>query len=480
MPLRAFPICGARLRGARLPHRMPAGSFTEGWRRIAYALGAGGYLVSDRIVVTMAFYYYLPPAGRGLEAQLPDGVLLGALTAWGAARLVGGLFDSLADPLVGWASDRSRSRRGRRRAFLLWGIAPMTSLPVLLFFPPAPPGSVWNAVALAAGLAAYYVFFTVYVGPYLALLPELARGTRERVDLTALMAVASFPMMLLFQPAWLAGVEWGRSLGLGTEDALRAAVVALSLLGFALCLGPILAVDERRFARPEPAALALGAALRTTLRSGPFLVYLAAQVCFILGVTMLQPAVPYYAVVVLGRDEGFAAMLSLAAGPPAVAGFFGVRVLARRAGPRLAIMVATGLLAAGTAMLGLLRADVPGGPHDLRNLVLAFAAMALSGFAVAGFLVLPHVLMGQVIDADERRTGASRAAMFYGVQGLATKWVYQVSLALMSLLLLRFGASPERPLGVLLIGPVAALLCALSAALYALYPERRLLEETRS
>ncbi|MDX1649393.1 MAG: hypothetical protein R3263_06025, partial [Myxococcota bacterium] len=94
-----------------------------------------------------------------------------------------------------------------------------------------------------------------------------------------------------------------------------------------------------------------------------------------------------------------------------------------------------------------------------------------------GFLVLPHVLMGQVIDLDERRTGANRSAMFYGVQGLLTKWVYQVSLALMSWLLVRYGSSPEEPLGVVLIGPAAAALCALSLLLWALYPERRVLRE---
>jgi GPH family glycoside/pentoside/hexuronide:cation symporter len=450
-------------------------------RRWLYALGHPGFLITDRIVLTILFYYYLPPEGRGLAPQLPDGVVLGVLTAWGAARVLGGIVDSLADPFVGWASDRSRSRWGRRRAFLLAGLGPMALLPVALFFPPAPAGSAWNVAFLSAGLAAYYVAFTVYVGPYLALIPELARSAAARVDLTSLLALTTLPVMVAFQPAWLAGVDLGRSLGLDTEAALRAVVLVLSAAALVLGALPILAVDEgRHVARTAPSTLPLGEALATTLKSRPFLVYLGAQICFILGVTMLQPAIPYYAVVVLGRDEGFAALLSMAAVPGAVLGFVGVRFVSRRTGPKRTVMGCVALLAVATALLGALRPGPPGGPHDAANLVLASASLFLAGLSLAGFLVLPHVLMAQVIDLDARRTGANRSAMFYGVQGLLTKWVYQVSLALMSFLLVRFGASAEEPLGVVLIGPVAAALCALSLVLWALYPEARVVEAGRA
>ena len=443
-------------------------------RRVAYAFGAPGYMISDRIVVAIAFYFYLPPEGRGLEPLLDQQILLGVFTAWGLSRLIGGVFDSLADPLVGFGSDRSRSRLGRRRVYLVAGIVPMVVSPVLLFWPPAEPGEGLNFAWLTGLLVVYYVFFTVYVGPYLALIPELARTAHQRIDLTTVQAAASFPILILYPSLWLAGVEVGRSLGLDTAGAIRAVVVVSSGLALALCALPIWAVDEGRFARSEPSALPMGRAVWTTLRSRPFLIYLAAQICFILGVTMLQPAIPYLAIVLLGRSEGFAAMLALASAPTAVLGFFAVRWLGRRAGPKRSIIVCVGLLGVSMVLLGGLRADVPGGPDDARNLAFAFGALSLAGLSLAGFFVLPHVLMGQVIDLDERETGANRSAMFYGVQGLLTKWVYAASLALLSFLFQRFGASPEEPLGVILVGPVAAVMCGLSVLLYAAYPERRL------
>jgi len=448
-------------------------------RRLAYALGSPGFVISDRIVVAIAFYYYLPPTGRGLEPLLSQELFLGVLTAWGLSRLIGGAFDSLADPLVGWGSDRSHSRLGRRRSYMIYGVVPMVAAPVALFWPPSASAGLANFASLTALLVVYYVAFTFYVGPYLALIPELARTAQDRVDLTAIQAAVTLPILILFPAFWLAGVEVGRGLGLDTAASIRAIVVIASAASLGLCLLPILAVDEVRYAKPAPSALSLAVAVRITLRNRPFLLYLSAQILFILGVTMLQPAIPYFAVVLLGRGEGFAAALALASAPFALAGFFLVRALSTRFGPRRSIIVCIGLLALSCVALGAIRPDGPGGPRDLPNLALAFTSMGLSGFALAGFLVLPHVLMGQVIDLDERTTGANRSAMFYGVQGLLTKWVYAASLALLSFLFARFGNSPEEPLGVMLVGPVAAGLCALSMGLFALYPERRLLAEAR-
>jgi GPH family glycoside/pentoside/hexuronide:cation symporter len=125
-----------------------------------------------------------------------------------------------------------------------------------------------------------------------------------------------------------------------------------------------------------------------------------------------------------------------------------------------------------------MRPDVPGGPWDRWNLTLAFASMALAGIPVAGFVTLPNVLMGQLVDYDAARTGAQRAAMYFGMQGLATKWLYGIGNAILAWLFARFGNSAEAPLGVILSGPVAAGFCLVSAALYTRYPEREVLRAT--
>ena len=88
-------------------------------------------------------------------------------------------------------------------------------------------------------------------------------------------------------------------------------------------------------------------------------------------------------------------------------------------------------------------------------------------------------MLGQLIDRDERRSGSHRSAMFYGMQGFATKWVYGLSLWVLTFLLARFGNSPAEPLGVILSGPVAGAACLLSVVILAFYPERAVLASAR-
>ncbi len=440
-------------------------------RRLLYSLGAAGWQLTDRLVVSVALFYYLPPPGRGLEDPLSPRIFLGVFTVYGVASLVGRVFDMLADPVVGWASDRSRSRLGRRRIFLAGGILPMVALPVLLFWPPGAPGSTANALWLAGILALYFVFFTVYVGPYLALLPEIARSTEERVNLSTLMAVATLPAAI-FGGVYGLGIDWGVARGLAVEEALRALVLAASALALVLCALPLLAVDERRFCRGEPSSLSIREALGATFANRPFRRYLAAQIPFIVGVNMVQPALIYYATVVLGRSEGFTAPLGGVLMGATILAFVPVNRLARRYGPKRSILACVAGFGVGLALLGLLRPDVPGGPHDAANLLLVFGVMACMGAPLAGFVTLPNVLISQVIDFDTHRTGAHRAAMYFGAQGLATKLLYGVSGAILAFLFQRFGNSAEDPLGVLLVGPVAGAFCGISALLFLRYPER--------
>lgn len=447
-------------------------------RRVAYALGNAGFNLTSQIVVAIGIYYYLPPGHvSDLEPLLSAELHLGVFTAYGMARLLGGVVDSLADPVVGHFSDRSRSRLGRRRSFMIYGIVPMVGTPVLLFFPPGEPGSDANFVHLAVLLTVYFVFFTVYVAPYLALLPEIARSQEERVALSRLFALVGFPVLAFYGPGWQLGVDWARSAGVPSETAIRAVVVVSSVLALAICLAPILAIDERRLRHAVPSDLSLRDAVLLTLRNGPFLVYLGAQILFILGVQMVLPWLPYLAEVVLGRDLSFAAVLGLAAVVPGLAGFLLVPRVVEFLGPKRTIVGSAGALGALLCLLGLLEPGLPGGGQDQRNLALAFGVMVLLGPTIAVFLILPNVVLAQLIDQDEVRTGANRSAMYLGAQGLLTKWAYAASAVVLSYLFVEYGNSRDAPLGVVLVGPVAGALCLGAAGLYALYPEKRVLLE---
>ncbi len=448
-----------------------------GPRLVLFAVGSAGYQFAERIVVNIAVYFYLPPAGRGLEPQVSQELFLGGLTAFGLAMLVGRLFDMLADPVVAQATDSSRSRFGRRRLYMLIAAVPMSLVPVLLFWPPGAPGSEANFWWLSVVLDAYNVFFTIYVVPYLALIPELAEGLEERVNLTTLMALVSFPVLGLYSVGWTWAYEGARTAGFTPTDAIRVVVVVSAILAAAFSLLPVWAVDETRHARSIRSDLPVLEALGATIRNPPFLIYLVGQIFFVIGITLINSSLVYYATVVLGRSEGFAGSLGAILFVSTAVSFLVVNPVSRRVGPKWTLIGCVLLFSAALFALGLLEVAAAGTPEDARNLAIIVAVMLVCGVSVAGFLVLPHVMISQLIDRDTARTGAHRGAMFFGVQGLFTKLMYGVAGAILAFLFARFGNSSEEPLGVLLIGPVAGGFCLVSVLCFALYPERRVVSE---
>jgi GPH family glycoside/pentoside/hexuronide:cation symporter len=459
------------------PDRYPTGhlNFRDS---VLFALGAPGWQITATAVVSIGIYFYLPPEGAGLEVQVSEEIFFGVLTAYGLARLIGGVIDSLADPIVGHLSDRSHSRIGRRKLFLILGIVPMVVTPALLFFPPGEPGTRGVFVYLTVLLSLYYIFFTIYVSPYNALIPEIAKTESERVELTRLKSVIGGCIIMAYGTLWLAGIKFFKEMGMEASTAVQTVVVISCFISFVLCICPILAVKEHElnFTR---STMDMKTALSTTLKNKPFLIYLFAQIFYYMGVTMSGPAIPYFARVILGRDEGFAAIISLSMMPGILIGFYAIQKVVDRFGTKNTLVISVAILGLAHIPYGFLTPSAPGDSHDLFNVILVISLSAFKGLAIAGMMILPTVILGQLIDLDQARTGAGRSAMYYGVQGLLTKWVYAASAAIMSFLLAAYGRSAAEPLGVLLIGPVAGTLCLVSAGLYALYPEKQVQDEAR-
>jgi GPH family glycoside/pentoside/hexuronide:cation symporter len=409
--------------------------------RLLYASSSLGTEALAQSRALWLVYFYAPPDDADLPELLP-------VVAVGALLFAGRLVEAVDDALIGWWSDRTRSRLGRRLPFVVLATPPMALFAVLLFAPPEGSAAA-TAAWLFVTIEAFFLFSTLSGGPYEALLPELATTSRERVTLVG---------MRVYFGAAGAGIGLVAS-GLLVDNAgfvTMAAVMATLALVFR-GLG-VAGVWRHAPRTTPPAELPFREALRATVRNRHFLRFLPSFVLFQVGFQIVLGALPYFATAILGvEDEGtWVAVLTATAVVVMIASVPGFARFAGRRSKRAAYgraMLGAAVLMPLFAFAGL----VPALPAEAELVAL----MALAGIPLAGVYLFPAALTADIVDDDAGRTGFRREGMYYGAQNVVEKTATATAPLALALLLV-LGRSEENTLGLRLVGPMAAL-CVLGA-----------------
>jgi glycoside/pentoside/hexuronide:cation symporter, GPH family len=407
--------------------------------RVLYSASSFGTEALTQSRGLWLLYFYAPP--EDADADLPE--LLPVL-AVGAILFAVRLVEALDDVVIGWWSDRTRSRLGRRLPFVLFATPFMALFAVLIFAPPE-TGAAGTAVWLFLTLELFFLFSTLGGGPYEALLPELAGTSRERVQIVGLKVYFG-----------AAGAGVGLVLSGLLVDHAGFTTMAVVLAGLALVFRYVGVAGVWKEAPRDspPAELSLRRTLRAAFGNRHFLRFLPSFVLFQVAVQMVLGALPYWVNAVLGiEDEGtWVAILSAAAIVAMIASVPLFAAYAARRSKRLAF---------GHAMLGAacvfpllaVAGTVPGVPDSAELAVL----MIVAGIPFAGVYLFPAALTADIIDEDAGRTGLHREATYYGAQNFVEKTATSFGPLLLALLLV-LGRSEDDTLGLRLVGPAAAAL----------------------
>ncbi|MGQ9571740.1 MAG: MFS transporter [Dehalococcoidia bacterium] len=432
------------------------------FNRLVYAFGSFGGNVISRSKDLWLIYFYAPPATADIDQRL-NILVLGALFT--AARFI----EALDDPLIGWWSDRTRSRWGRRIPFVVLATPFYGLFFVLLWTPPIAGESLFNALYFFLMLEAFHLFSTLSGGPFESLLPEIAVTSKSRVS------IVTWQVFFGTLGATVALVGSGI-----IRDAFGFQTMAASMAVMGIAARYIALSGAWRHVRldVEPARVNPLDAIRSTFTNNQFLFFLPTFILFNMAISMMTAALPFWSgAVLLG---GFpSAIARVETGSPLTVQLFGLefgaaegtvvglltaaavtvvllslpivyRVSLRRgkAWVYSAAMLIGGLYLPFIAFMGFL----PG----IDRLLQAVFFVALIGLPMAAVYTFPNAIMADIIDYDELKTGMRREAIYYGTQATLEKIASALfPLILASLLVL--GSSADNPLGIRLVGPVAGL-----------------------
>jgi GPH family glycoside/pentoside/hexuronide:cation symporter len=427
-------------------------------QKIAY--GFGDVIVAIR---QTAFQFYLLPFYTDVVVLAPGLAGLG--------RMLGLVWDGVNDPVTGYLSDRTSTRLGRRRPFLIGAALPMGLTFGLLWSPPAGLGPLAGFFYLVLAYVVLDTCFTFYATPYLALGAELSQDYHERTQLSA--SRAFFHVVGLFAGGVVPGVVIARWAG---DPAAGYAVMGIGIGAFMTAVALLTAALVRERPSTPPAGPSTWGgfvvSLGSTLRNRPFRIMITTFALILLGGGLHQTLVPYAFRYWLDRPNMVAAVIAtyLAASVVSLPAW---TLLSRRLGKDRALRLCMLL---GASALALLPVVFSPDMSDTRLAVLLVAA----GLGNGGWAVLPVAITADIIDHDELETARRREGAYFGLWTLVMKLSAALASGIVGLVLQLVGyvpnavQTPSTVLGIkLLYGPVPALFLLAAFVVFRRFPLTR-------
>lgn len=436
-----------------------------------YAIGQLGWSTLVNLIGLQLVFFYIPPRDAGIPAFIDQRTFFVVLNAIVLIAASGRLVDAITDPLIASWSDRSRNPRGRRVPFMRWGAAPAAIFCILMFIPPVQQQSSLNIVWLIVTQIAFYIALTVYVTPYFALLPELGHTAEERLNLSTWISITyALGIVLAAQAPVIAGAL-GPAFGL--TDAVRQLQAAFALLGviaLALMLVPTFTLDEKKYSLSEPSSVPLGAALRNTFSNPHFRYYVIADFAYFMSITIIQTGLLFYVTVLLRQAEAFSATLASVMVVGSFLFYPLVNLLAKRTGKKVLVVASFVFMAVVFSGIYFLGDNLP-----LSLTAQGFLLVGLTAVPLAFLGVLPNAILSDIATHDAVTSGEAKEGMYFAARTLLQKFG-QTFGVLTFAMLTTFGKDVGDDLGIRLSGLIGFALCAVAAAVFARYNERRLLQ----
>ena len=393
----------------------PAHTLSDGklsfWTKTAFAFGGLGNAIGPGTIIPFWYTFFLTDIVR-LDLGLVS-IFWMVVTTW----------DAVNNPLAGYLSDRTRTRWGRRRPYLLFGALPFGLFFILLWWIPPTESQISLFLYYLVVYLLYETAATFIHLPYSALLPELTRDYDERTSLMMYQMVVTILAGVLV-PVLFSFVI----LPMFPDRAPGAYQLLAVICGVGFIITPLVTFLSTR----EPGSnivvehLSPRETFRLIANNKPFRYVLAIYMFGWMPVSVIMALFTYYFNYWIGMS--FDEISLLQGGIMLMAWLFLPLVLwlSRRLEKKTAYLIGAGSM----AVLMLLTLLLPQGAK-----LLGYLVGGLAGFGISAIHLLPASMLPDVIEVDELVSGQRQEGMYSGVAVFVNKLGQMLILAMLPIIL---------------------------------------------
>jgi GPH family glycoside/pentoside/hexuronide:cation symporter len=309
------------------------------------------------------------------------------------------IYNAFNNPVLGYLSDRTRSRFGRRIPYILFVGLPYAVCFALLFTAPFDGRTNPVGLLLYFGIAivVWEGLYTAIATGYYGLLPEMFAEYRERTDVAAKMNIFQTIALVLgaaLPPLLASLLGWA-----GMATILAVISVIAIYVGYP-------ALFERKDLQTDT-SYPFMASLKATFLNRSYLTAAGAQAMRFFSTGMLQTGILFYLKYSLKVDAGLATVILGIAFLVAMLSLYPWRNwVANKLDSRRTLMIANGIMILGIIPM----AFSP-------NIIFTYITAVIIGIGLGGLVLIGDVIMTEVVDEDEVKTGHQRAGMYFGMIG---------------------------------------------------------------
>ena len=421
-------------------------------KKLMYGAGDIGFSLTSTILGVYFLFFMIEVVGlRPGIAAIPIAI--------------GKIWDFVNDPIFGHISDRTRTRWGRRRPYLLFGALPLAVTFTMLWYRPG----FESTTALVVYYSIAYIIFeasaTMVYMPYFALTPELTSDYDERTSLT------SYRMFFSILGSLLAFTIPLLIVGSFTPENAPKVLLMGAIFGLVSALPMFLTFfgTEEREDLIELDKPTLKESIKSVWNNIPFRYGLGIFLATWISVDILQSSLLFYVKYVVQRDDQNDIIMATIF----VVAMFALPIwnwVSKRWSKRLAYIYGIAFWAVVQLALMLLGPSTP--------LALILVICSLAGIGVAAAHVLPWAILPDAIEWYEYKTGKRYEGMFYSMTTLARKITSAGAVPLIGPILELTGYQPNVTIqttqavqGIrLIIGPIPAVLLGIGILIAFKYP----------